>query len=214
MGKEIVTCSVCGKNFEVTMGGPHKERDYKVKNWTWTCPDCYEDKKSEGCEEVEMLYSKYKNEYSDCKTKADTYDKKAKTIIVYVPVDYVPGKKTASVPQKPVAKPAIDRKTAPVSNPDARVRLYYDPKLKLKDREYVEIMERDSFSSDCLTPEDKQKIAELEAGGYVFFEQEKYKVIKTFRWVFDDREDTQDDDEDGQNWRNALRVLRYFDEII
>ena len=53
------------------------------------CPHCYKEaleaKKAEGCDEVEMKYSEYKNNYADCDTKSDSYDKKSKTIIVYVP---------------------------------------------------------------------------------------------------------------------------------
>lgn len=36
--------------------------------------------------EVEMHYSEYKNNYSNCETKAGSYNKKIKTIIVLVPV--------------------------------------------------------------------------------------------------------------------------------
>lgn len=34
---------------------------------------------------VRMLYSRYKNHYSDCETVWDSYDKKSKTIEVIVP---------------------------------------------------------------------------------------------------------------------------------
>lgn len=34
--------------------------------------------------EIEMKYAEYKNNYSDCKTKKDSYNKESKTIIVYI----------------------------------------------------------------------------------------------------------------------------------
>ena len=53
---------------------------------------CYEEaknaKNSEGCKEVEMKYSEYMNCYENCKTKANSYNKSTKTIIVYVPVTF------------------------------------------------------------------------------------------------------------------------------
>ena len=43
------------------------------------------EEKAENCEEVEMKYSEYKENHADCKTKAGSYDKETKTIVVYVP---------------------------------------------------------------------------------------------------------------------------------
>ena len=40
---------------------------------------------AENCEEVVMSYREYKENYADCKTKAGSYDKTEKTIVVYVP---------------------------------------------------------------------------------------------------------------------------------
>jgi hypothetical protein len=55
------------------------------------CPECYAreqaQKANEGMqiEEVEMHYSEYKNNYSNCKTLPNSYNKETKTIIVLVP---------------------------------------------------------------------------------------------------------------------------------
>ena len=43
------------------------------------------EEKAENCEEVEMKYSEYKENYADYKTKSGSYDKETKTIVVYVP---------------------------------------------------------------------------------------------------------------------------------
>lgn len=63
------------------------ERDKRI---AWieenrTCYDCYQKEQNKDSKEVKMLYSEYKKNYPDCKTKNGTYDKKEKTIIVYVP---------------------------------------------------------------------------------------------------------------------------------
>ena len=36
-----------------------------------------------------MLYREYKEKYCDCRTKENSYNKETKTIIVYVPNDYI-----------------------------------------------------------------------------------------------------------------------------
>lgn len=73
--------------------GSSKERERKIKYYEQygTCSDCYKAEKNkknaEGCEEVRMSYREYKTSYADCNTKADSYDKDEKTIIVYVRVE-------------------------------------------------------------------------------------------------------------------------------
>jgi hypothetical protein len=73
----------CGHTETVQIYGSAAERSKKIEWYKSTdCSNCW---KSEGCSEVEMSYSEYKNNYADCKTKKDSYNKAAKTIIVYVP---------------------------------------------------------------------------------------------------------------------------------
>lgn len=77
----------CGHTHTIELYGPTSERERKIKylEEQGICPICKEAEKAADCEEVEMLYSEYKKNYSDCKTKANSYDKKQKTIVVYVP---------------------------------------------------------------------------------------------------------------------------------
>lgn len=77
----------CGHTHTIELYGPTAERERKIKYLEayGICPECEEAEKAANCEEVEMHYSEYKKNYSDCKTKANSYDKKTKTIIVYVP---------------------------------------------------------------------------------------------------------------------------------
>ena len=90
MAKYTVTFS-CGHADTVELFGKDSERERKIEYFKeqGICPHCYKEaleaKKAEGCDEVEMKYSEYKNNYADCDTKSDSYDKKSKTIIVYVP---------------------------------------------------------------------------------------------------------------------------------
>lgn len=80
----------CGHEVRVEVFGSISQREKKV---AWLakgiCPDCYKQLKEkeqlENCKEVRMKYSEYKNEYSECETKRESYDKENKTIIVYVP---------------------------------------------------------------------------------------------------------------------------------
>lgn len=77
----------CGHIHTIELYGPTADRERKIKylEECGICPECREAEKAVDCEEVEMHYSEYKNNYSDCQTKANSYDKKTKTIIVYVP---------------------------------------------------------------------------------------------------------------------------------
>lgn len=81
----------CGHTDMVDLGGKNAERERRLK-WLaecGLCPECYaaymEERKTDGCEIVEMLYRDYKNNYSDCKTMKDSYNPENKTITVYVP---------------------------------------------------------------------------------------------------------------------------------
>lgn len=90
MGKYKVTFS-CGHTEEVELFGKIKERERKIEYWTENglCSACYLEQKnikaSIGCEEVEMSYKKYKEEYPNCKTKKGSWNPTTKSIIVYIP---------------------------------------------------------------------------------------------------------------------------------
>ena len=81
----------CGHESKIELFGKTTDRERKISYFEkyGLCPCCYkeqmEKEKSEGCKEVEMHYSEYKKNYSECKTKAGSYDKVKKTIVVYVP---------------------------------------------------------------------------------------------------------------------------------
>lgn len=81
----------CGHTSTVELFGKTAERERKIAFYekNYLCPDCYKDMKEEekkmNCIEVEMSYKKYKESYSECTTKAGSYDAKNKTIVVYIP---------------------------------------------------------------------------------------------------------------------------------
>lgn len=85
--KYQITAS-CGHTVTVDIYGTASERERKVAWYekNYICDECRNAENANGCEEVEMSYAEYKNSYSDCKTKKDSYNKKTKTIVVYVPV--------------------------------------------------------------------------------------------------------------------------------
>ena len=73
----------CGHTQEVQIYGKAEERERKIKYFgkSGLCPECYKkmnEEKAENCEEVEMKYSEYKENYADCKTKSGSYDMKKK----------------------------------------------------------------------------------------------------------------------------------------
>lgn len=83
----------CGHEGVVELFGKNKERERKLKWYqsSAVCQECYQreqakEMEEKGYQEIEMHYSEYKNKYSGCKTKSGSYDKRNKTIIVYVPV--------------------------------------------------------------------------------------------------------------------------------
>ena len=76
----------CGHEEQIEVFGKTSDREYRIKcEENKTCRECYQAEQYKGCNEVEMTYAEYKNNYADCKTKPGSYDKKNKTIIVYVP---------------------------------------------------------------------------------------------------------------------------------
>ena len=80
----------CGHEETINLFGSNKDRVGKLK-WleSTICSRCYrieqEAAAANECDEVEMLYSKYKQEYANCLTKSESYNSVQKTIIVYVP---------------------------------------------------------------------------------------------------------------------------------
>lgn len=83
----------CGHVQEKELFGKSEEREKKLAYFEkyGLCHECYIEQKnienSVGCKEVEIPYRQYKEEYSDCKTKAGSYNGDTKTIIVYIPYD-------------------------------------------------------------------------------------------------------------------------------
>lgn len=82
----------CGHEETIQLFGKEKDRKRKIDYFMnyGICSDCYREQKeiekSIDCEEKEMPYREYKTNYSDCKTKAGSYNGETKTIIVYVPI--------------------------------------------------------------------------------------------------------------------------------
>jgi adenylosuccinate synthase len=76
----------CGHEERVDLFGSSGERERKIAYLeSQVCKECYEKEKYTDCDEVKMTYTEYKRNYANCKTKADSYDNKNKTIVVYVP---------------------------------------------------------------------------------------------------------------------------------
>ena len=93
MAKYDVTYK-CTHEGTVELFGKTTDRMKKIE-WmeTTLCPECYAREQAQKAnkgmqiEEVEMLYSEYKNNFSNCQTLPNSYDSKAKTIVVLVPVE-------------------------------------------------------------------------------------------------------------------------------
>lgn len=93
MAKYDVTYK-CNHEGTVELFGKATDRMSKIE-WMQEnlCPSCYArqqaqlQNKSNQIEEVEMHYSEYKNNFSKCQTLPNSYDSKAKTIVVLVPVE-------------------------------------------------------------------------------------------------------------------------------
>ena len=84
----------CGHIETIELCGKVSERESKIKYYEehGICSECYKAQRqakektyTDKYDEVEMSYAAYKRNYSNCKTKADSYNAKTKTIIVYVP---------------------------------------------------------------------------------------------------------------------------------
>lgn len=74
----------CGHYQTIELFGKIADRKRKIQ-WLeecGVCSECKNAKEAINCKEVEMHYSKYKNNYSDCKTKNGSYNSDTKTIIV------------------------------------------------------------------------------------------------------------------------------------
>lgn len=73
----------CGHSETVEVFGSREQRERKI--WAYEqheCTECKLKKETANCEAIEMHYSEYKENYASCKT--GEYNKKTKTIIVYV----------------------------------------------------------------------------------------------------------------------------------
>lgn len=91
--KVDVKCK-CGHTITMTLydTNVHGELDRKIKQQEErVCPECYHKAQvAAGKEvEVEVKYYDYKNneKYMYCKSKADSYNKATKTIVIYMPVE-------------------------------------------------------------------------------------------------------------------------------
>mgnify|MGYP001771141093 CR=1 FL=1 len=90
MAKYTVKFEQCGHEGVVELFGKNEQRARKIEYISkyHLCPECYKEmkeaEKAENCEEVEMKYYEYKKNYAGCKTKADSYNRREKTIVVYV----------------------------------------------------------------------------------------------------------------------------------
>lgn len=90
LAKLVIRCADCGCEFEHRHACANSTEKDSYMIWArehiTRCYNCSVARKAKesGLEEVRMPYAEYKNKYSDCKTKADSYDKSTKTIIVYI----------------------------------------------------------------------------------------------------------------------------------
>lgn len=92
-------CEVCGKEFTHKHNCTNRSEAERYEEWAvdniTVCPECYRKEQRElaiaeeekYCNKVEMPYYKYKNDFFDCKTVPDSYNKETKTIIVFVPTE-------------------------------------------------------------------------------------------------------------------------------
>lgn len=47
MAKYDVECPVCGDSYTINLVGPHKNREWRLENWDWTCDRCKEKTRQE-----------------------------------------------------------------------------------------------------------------------------------------------------------------------
>lgn len=85
----------CGHEDTINLIGKSEIRERKIKHFEeyGLCKKCYAEEQnknnSNGCNEVQMPYSEYKQNYSEYKTKIGSYCDKDKTVVVYVPTNEV-----------------------------------------------------------------------------------------------------------------------------
>jgi|GEM_PF-287588 len=49
MAKYQVECPACNETYTVQLFGPHRDREYRLQNWDWTCDECREKQFKERC---------------------------------------------------------------------------------------------------------------------------------------------------------------------
>jgi hypothetical protein len=82
---KLTVVRACGHEEQVEVFGSAAEREKKIKWYETTdCKQCYAKEQNSGSEEITMKYSEYKNNFSSCKTKPDSYNREDKTIVVYI----------------------------------------------------------------------------------------------------------------------------------
>lgn len=47
MAKYEVTCPTCEETYTVNLTGPHRDREWRLENWDWTCDECREKARQE-----------------------------------------------------------------------------------------------------------------------------------------------------------------------
>lgn len=127
----------CGHTATVELLGAYKDRERKIAWYAESglCPCCFEAKKeaenAEGCREVEMHYGEYKEKFADCKTKAGSYNKATKTIIVYVPVEEEPEQD-----EEPETEPDVEMELAEIESESGET-MFVSPDAKPLDGKRV-----------------------------------------------------------------------------
>ncbi len=133
----------CGHTHTVELFGKMSERERKIKYLEehGICPECREREKAVDCEEVEMHYSIYKKDYSDCKTKSGSYNAKTKTIVVYVPknkdAEKEAIKKIAEIAGKELTESYCNKVTKNLKTPFAEIEKEFSTKIEtISDEDY------------------------------------------------------------------------------
>ena len=134
----------CGHNEEVALFGPFAERKREIERLSeCNCSACrklaFQKSMASEYDEVRMSYTDYKKSYSDCKTLRDSYDKKTKTIVVFVKKhvndvtdDTVKNEVIKAAEQETEeAKQSIERYAALMTRTYAKVGRVYDKDAEL-----------------------------------------------------------------------------------
>lgn len=134
----------CGHNEEVQLYGPYADREREIERLSeCDCPACrklaFQKSMSAEYDEVRMSYADYKKSYSDCKTLRDSYDKKTKTIVVFVKKqassvdDDTVKDKVIEAAEKATeeAKASIERTTSIMTRTFAKMGKTYDKDAEL-----------------------------------------------------------------------------------